>query len=254
MLSSTLNKVDGHPVGAHPKVTDLILGMTNLRPRSYKSPPSWSIDEVLNLFISWGNNSTLQWDCLGKKAAMLCALTAGSRCCELTYLDVNHMKKGRDEISFELTKHKKAKRKSVLPGKLIFPTYKRNLDLCPVDTIEWYIIKTAGLRDSILNPDSPDPLFRAISKPHAGVTPQTISRWITSIISETEGQSISSKSIGHSVRGKMASKLAYSGFSFAQIMGAVEWSSQSVFTDFYCPKTVNAELGRAVLNLSGDKK
>lgn len=46
---------------------------------------------------------------------MLYALTAGRRYIELTYLDVNQKIKDKNEMSFELTEHKKPKRKAALP-------------------------------------------------------------------------------------------------------------------------------------------
>ena len=89
-----------------------------------------------------------------------------------------------DGIEFILTKHKKQKKSKVLPGKLFIPSY-RDIDhqICPVSTLEQYLIATNRLavlcQDDSTEPWEVDPIFRKTTKPYTGVTPGTISKWIT---------------------------------------------------------------------------
>lgn len=246
-LSSALKPVDGYTVGNHPLVVDLIKGMTNMRPREFKSGKSWEVDTVLLTMKSWGVPSTLDMSHLTWKTAMLMALSSGCRCSELTYLDARHMQKHPGGVSFTLTRHKKNRKAAVYPGSLFFPYYKEDALLCPVTNLEWYLIKTAGRRTSLLSNNDPDPVFRAISKPFAGVTPATVSRWITQCIMESGHAVPEGKSWGHSTRGKAAAKADYAGLTLKQIMEAQEWKSESVFKKFYYQPTYNEGFGKAVL-------
>ena len=76
----------------------------------------------------------------------------------------------------------------------------------------------------------PDPVFRALSKPHQGVKATTISTWITQCIIQAGYPVPAGQTLGHSTRGKAASKADYAGFSIQQIMTAQDWKTESVYT------------------------
>ena len=116
-LSSTLGKVEGLSIGNHPMVSDLIKGMTNLRPKAYKTPKLWDVDTVLTS-KEWGPMTKLDDKQLTWKTAMLLALASGGRCSELVHLDAQHMQRLPEGVSFQLTKHKKNQKSGVFPGTL----------------------------------------------------------------------------------------------------------------------------------------
>ena len=243
-LSSALPYIDSQPVGQHRRVTELIKGMTNIRPCQFKTAKSWNVDQVLETLISWGKVWELDIYQMTWKLAMLFALSSGGRCSELTALDTKSMIKLPDGIQFRLTRHKKNRRSSVLPGTIFIPSYHIK-ELCPVYNMNHYLIQTHDHRN-LQGPD-PDYVFRAITPPHQGVSPSTFSRWISEVIFRS-GYSRNGN-IGHSTRSKATSKsLLFPGFTIQQIMQQAEWKSESVFQHFYHENT-RANFGKAVLHM-----
>lgn len=245
-LSDTLDPIDSYKIGIHPHVIQLFNGMTNIRPRAYKEVSTWNVDKVLNFIISLGPNWCMSTDMLTKKLAMLMALAAGARCSEICSLQTNHMRRLPNGINFRITRPRKSKRSAVLPGELHIPLISNNKDICPVNCLDHYLLKTFG--DRIY--DDIDPLFRAISKTRHGVKPTTISGWLTNIITLSGVDAPQRKQLGHSVRSLAASKARDKGFSVHEIMDAIEWKTQSVFTEFYDQSSTKHMFGRKVLEIS----
>ena len=129
----------------------------------HKSPPKWSMDEVLTTIRSWGSNHTMTIKELTCKLAMLCALSAGSRCAELSNLDTRYLIRRPNGMYFKLMKHKKNRSNTVHPGEVVFATI-LDKTICPCYCIEAYLEKTHDWRDT---PE--DPLFRGTIAPHKGV-------------------------------------------------------------------------------------
>lgn len=242
-LSSALPLIESAPVGQHRRVSELIDGMTNQRPRQYKSIPNWNVDQVLHTLISWGKIWQLSVTQLTHKLAMLFALSSSARCSELTSLDTKCMVTLPHGIEFRLVKHKKNRRAAILPGTLFIPSTDRK-DLCPVYHLNHYLIETHKFRTE----SGPDLVFRALTPPHHGITPATMSRWLSEVIHRSGYQG--SGNIGHSTRSKSTSKsLLFPGFTIRQIMDHAEWKSESVFKQFYHDNTHDAKIGQAVLHL-----
>ena len=242
-LSSTLPKIEGANIGLHPVIIDLFKGFTNLRPREYKNPPRWEVDMVLETIHSWGMNESLSLKALTIKLVMLLALTSASRCGELSSLDVDHMTTLPDGVRFTLTKHRKNRRSSVMPGMLFFPAISDNPALCPCVCLKAYVDRTRPLRQK-----EHGVLFRSYIKPYEPVSSATISRWLTEVIKLSGTDLGLGSSLGHSVRGKSASKAKYLGLSTAQIMATAEWRSQSVFKHHYYHPQFNPNFGKLVLS------
>ena len=162
----------------HPMVTKLFYSMTNLRPRKFKETPPWNVDSVLEHIQSWGTNWAMDMALLTQKLAMLFALASGARCNEISSLTTNSMYHMRDGIRFRLSKHKKNRKSSVYPGVLDIPIVLENPDMCPIKCLDIYLVRTAGFRLH----DSEDPVFRALTPPHGGITTSTFGRWLTTCI------------------------------------------------------------------------
>ena len=241
-LSDTLGTLDGHILGQHPTIIRLLDGMAALRPAKYKDPPRWNVDTVLEHILTWGDNMHMDMRKLTLKLTMLFALATAARCNELADLRSNLVYRTKDGIRFKLEKHRKQRKSSEYPGYLDIPSFPQQPLLCPVSCYDWYMIKTAGHR---LNEED-DYVFRAMSQPYGKVATSTISRWLSTCISET-GYDDSNHPTAHSVRGAAATKAMMAGLSTKQIMSAVEWKSESVYYDHYRNQEFNPEFGRSVL-------
>ena len=253
-IADVLNPAGQKTVGNHPWVTDLFNGMSNIRPAAYKNPKTWKVENVLNTFRTWGPTSQLSNAQITYKCAMLIALTTGARCSETTYLDTKHMIVHEGEgIEFLLTKHKKARKARTLPGKLFIPAY-RNIEalICPVSALEQYLIATDRLgslcQDNSHDTWESDPIFRKTTKPYMGVTPKTISIWLTKVIMESENLRDEGGVMGHSTRGQAAKSAHEAGMSIKDIMSAAEWRSESVFKNYYHRPSYSSNFGKAVLS------
>ena len=242
-LSVTLPPIEGHSVGNHPLISKLFKGFRNLRPKTYKNPPKWEIDTVLTKLNCWGDNSVLTMKQLSLKLVMLLSLVSASRCSELSYLDVTNMTNLPDGIRFCLTKHKKNRSAAVMPGTLFFAKNTKMPNLCPVKCLQDYIT-----RREITGQSMAGTLIRSYIKPFGPVTSSTISRWLSMVIKMTCFIN-QNNTIGHSVRGKAASKAMFFGLSSQEIMSVAEWKTNSVFQKFYYFPTAHGKFGRAVLNV-----
>ena len=162
-----------------------------------------------------------------------------------------------DGIEFELRIHKKSKRaKAALPGKLFIPEY-RDIEhiLCPVTTLEQYLIATGRLgamaQDDTTVVWESDPILRKTTSPHTGVTPKTVSKWITNTINEAENLPMSTSVMGHSTRSKAAQTAFEEGISVKEIMESADWKSEAVFKNHYHQPGYSKRFGRAVLGTVG---
>ena len=171
--------------------------------------------------------------------AMLCALSAGSRCVELSNLDTRYLIRRPDGMYFKLMKHKKNRSNTVYPGEVVFASI-LDKTICPCYCIEAYLERTNDWSDT---PE--DPLFRGTIAPHKGVSSCTISRYITHCIQES-GVITGSHNMGHTARGVAASMAAFKGLSTQEIMNAVEWKSEMTYRLFYKQPTSQIKFAKTL--------
>ena len=241
-LSSSLPPIEGFKIGQNPAIGSLLKGFQNCRPKQLKNVNNWSVDAVLLMLENWDENTVLTPQRLTWKLAMLLALTASNRVSELSYLDCNHMTFLPDGICFQHTSHKKNIANNKNPGKSYFPYYQNNKKLCPCLCIKTYIERTNKIRN-----DEENPLFRSYIKPYNKVTPSTISRWITSCIKEAGYDVKPHQQMGHSARGKSASKAHIQGIPIIDILKAGDWKAKSTFANFYYKPDFNSAYGSKIL-------
>ena len=93
-------------------------------------------------------------------------------------------------------------------------------------------------------------LFVAIVKPHNPVSSATIARWLRDVLQHA---GIDIGIFGaHSIQGasSSAAAAAAAGVTTNDILKAADWSSESVFRNFYYRPTGDVTYGRAVLSQS----
>ena len=242
-LSTTLAPINGIKVGQDPSLSSLIKGFAKARPKKANLTKKWSIDAVLQMIESWGDNWELTPQKITWKTAMLMALTASNRCSELSKLDCKYMTKLPDGIVFQHTTQKKNIPSNQVPGKSYFPIFHEKRNLCPCHCIETYIKRT----DKIRNENEENMLLRSYIKPYLKVSPSTVSRWITQIIKEAGFDVKQHQLMGHSARGKSASKAHLQGIPLQEILKAGDWKSNSTYARFYYRPDFNSAYGTNIL-------
>lgn len=228
-MSKTLPTVDGHPIGIHPLVKSLLSGCYNLNPPKPKYNNTWDPSVVINFMSKLGDNMFISLPSLTKKTAVLLALASLLRVSELAAIDFQSVVFSEDDVKFTLLKPRKAQHGGPLQSVSI-PSLS-DADCCPVQALKTYVNRTIPLREPNIKQ-----LFVSTIAPHAGVTGNTMSKWIRSALQISGVDTSMFKA--HSTRGAAASKAAASGISVDVILKAGHWRSESTFSKFYKRATI----------------
>ena len=131
-----------------------------------------------------------------------------------------------------------------------FPSLPDNPTLCPVSTLQEYILRTKQFREG-KDDDHKDRLFITTTEGHSPVASATIARWIKSALTKAGIDTSIFKA--HSVRGATTTAAALAGISIPEILEAEDWTSQSVFERFYYrPHT--PLFGQVVLSMASNQQ
>ena len=134
-----------------------------------------------------------------------------------------------------------------VPGDILIPeissasSVAEDRKWCPVRALKWYLHRTKDLRTS-------QRLFVLPRRPHTAASRDTISRWLTEVITpHAQGQVRA-----HEVRGQATSKALFAGVPIEDILKAAAWKTPTTFVACYLTDTLGAEaaFGRAVLSTS----
>lgn len=115
--------------------------------------------------------------------AFLLALTRPSRSADLSQLDMARRKPKPDGVVFLPRALAKQSRQGKPIAEFFFPSFPNNKNLCPVNTLDQYTLRTKSLRGDETR------LFVATIKPHKAVTSSSIARWMKSLL-EASGVNI----------------------------------------------------------------
>lgn len=123
-----------------------------------------------------------------------------------------------------------------------FPAFDKKV-ICPVSTLRAYEERTLPLRGTETK------LFISFIKPHEHVSSSTVARWLRKLLEEAGIDT--GIFTAHSVRGASASTASNMGVTTNDILGAADWSSNSVFERFYYKPVHDPSYGKAVLSSTG---
>jgi hypothetical protein len=128
--------------------------------------------------------------------------------------------------SFTLGNPRKTQRSGPL-HQIFIHSWPQNPAICPVQSIDTYINKTASLRNEM----NRSHLYISSTKPHKPVPSSTIGRWIKDQLREA-GIDTSIFS-AHSTRGAAGSKALANGVLLESILNQVHRARESTFAKFY---------------------
>jgi hypothetical protein len=112
-LSATLEKVEGFPVGQHPKMLLLMRGIYNKKPPAAKYDSVWDVDTVLS-HLKNKENASLSLCALASKLATLLALATLFRASDLASVNFKSIAFTGNRVSFALNKLRKAQKSGSL--------------------------------------------------------------------------------------------------------------------------------------------
>jgi len=223
-ISAFHSPIEGVSVGKHELISKIMTGIYHKRPPKPKNVFIWDVDQVLQ-FLSTLDDKTSDRN-LTFKLTMLLALTAASRASEITNLDIRFLAKSPSVYVFHFNKLTKNGRQGKPPPVIELLPYEKDSNLCVCRTIDLYLERTKGWRDS-----SKHQLLLSFKNPHNEVTTSTVSGWLKEIL-KLSGIDINIYK-GHSTRSASTSKAKSLGISTKNILERAHWSGKSTFQKHY---------------------
>ncbi len=239
MLSSTVQPIDGVPVGQLPSVRQLLRACFNRNPPRPRYSFTWDVNVVLAYLSSLGPSEDLSHDMLSRKLVVLIALSTLLRISEISTILFTSVVISDSNASFSLGRPRKAQHSGALQTIKISKLEDRLL--CPVHCLAIYKYSTDVLR----NVDNSDHLLMGLQHPFRPVSSSTVGHWIKWILGRA---GVAPSFTAHSTRSAAASCASLSGVSVDSILRLGNWSSESTFSRFYSRTPVPpTDLGGSVL-------
>ncbi len=116
--------------------------------------------------------------------------------------------------------------------------FKEYKDLCPVECLKLYEIKTKEFRSG----DEHNKLFLSHILPHNPVSSSTLARWTKSLLQ------LAGIFTAHSLRGAATTEALNQGVSISDILAMADCSQESTFARFYYKPRFDVAPGNAVLS------
>ena len=179
-ISAYHEPLHGFPIGQSPLVCSLLSGVFNHRPPQPRYPFIWDVEKVLCYLKSLPAHKNLSDKELTLKLTMMLALTATSRCSEISYLNINFMAKTEGKYIFSFNKLTEVCRRSKSQPTLSFHEFEQDKSLCVVSLLDTYIERSKPWRQD----QQKGQLLLSFVKPHNEVVKSTMSGWIKEVLKQ----------------------------------------------------------------------
>ncbi|CAB3991639.1 Integrase recombinase xerD [Paramuricea clavata] len=239
---AVLPLIDSWKVDFHPSVFQLLRGIFNLPPPQPKYSHTWKVSQVLGYVKSLGPNENLSLKNWPFKLVTLLGLTAPDRSSDLAKRDLRWRTFHPEGVSFSLSDLSKTSKPGDTPKTSYHAAFREDKDLCPVECLMFYEIKTKEFRSV----DEHNKLFLSHILPHNPVSSSTLARWIKSMLQLAGADT--SIFTAHSLRGAATTEALNHGVSITDILGIADWSQESTSARFYYKPRFDVSPGNAVLS------
>ena len=228
-----------------PLVQWFLKGVFQTRPAFPRYTSTWDISVVLNYLKTLHAPKDMTLKCLTYKLVMLCDLVMGQRCQTLHLMNLSQMHR---DLNMSYVFHIDRLVKQSAPGRdqpvLNIPRFSSESQLCVATVLEEYVNRTSSLGGK------EQQLFISFARPHHGVSKDTISRWIRSVLQEDGIDTTVFKP--HSTRAASTSKANSRNVPLVTVMKAASWSTNCVFNRFYYkpvePSDLSVSFSHAILS------
>lgn len=225
MLSVTLGKVGGFPIGSHPLVIKLMKGCYNKNPPKPRYESTWDPEVVLEFIRSLGANDDLSFRDLSVKLVCLIALATLLRVSDIAGIDYETISIEELDAYFSLSRPMKAQHSGPLK-RIHLRSHRDDALVCPVVCLRNYILRT----DSFRSEGDGGNLIMGLIAPHGPVSGSTVGRWIKELLGRA---GIDTAFSAHSTRSAAASAAVRAGVSIDKVLRAGHWRRKSTFDRFY---------------------
>ena len=227
-ISAFHEEIDGFKVGQHPRVTELLKGISYSNPPEPRLSKVWDVDILINQFKMTPVNKELSLKDLTLKTVALLALTALPRVSELAMLDIEWLIRKENVYTFQLVGRAKHSKLGKITPPIKFTRFEGNPNICPIASIDEYMHKTKPLRET----SGVSKFFICLVKPHGAASAATIRRWMLEAMSLAGIDTDVYKA--HSTRASSSSKARNSlNVPLNVILEMGNWKSSSVWERHY---------------------
>ena len=174
---SNLIYLDGRPVGEHPTVVQFLKGVFNLKPSMPKTYVSWDPQIFLKYLKTLSPVRKLMLNELTFKLVALVWLLSGQRGQSLQLISTKNITVTKQCVKIRFGGIMKTTRPGFQQQELVLKDYAQDRRLCIVTVLQEYLKRTSGFRNS-----KNHQLFVSIYAPHNGVSRDTISRWVRTVM------------------------------------------------------------------------
>jgi len=224
-LSLLLPPIDGFTIGTHPLVKRALKAIGKMKPPRPRYTSTWDVNDVLDVFRKWSNNSDLSIKFLTLKMVGLLALVSAQRVQTLKAINVSSIRISGNVINIFISANIKTSKPGGQQPCILLTKYPHEVKLCVVNTITEYLSRTRVYRQH-------DQLLLSLESPYNAVTSQTISRWLKLLLKEANIDVSMYKA--HSFRHASTSKVYQQGVSADIIFSVAGWTANSkTFANFY---------------------
>ena len=186
----------------------------------------WDVEKALCYLKCLPAHKDLSDKELTLKLTMMLALTATSRCSEISYLNINFMAKTEGKYIFSFNKLTKVCRSKSQPT-LSFQDFEQDKSVCIVSPLNIDIECSEPWRQG----QQKGQLMLSFVKPHNEVVKSTILGWIREVLKQS-GINVAHFKV-HSLRSASSSKVQMSGLPVEQILKSGNWSTKSTRQKLY---------------------
>lgn len=222
---SNLAMIDNKPIGEHRLVKRYMKGIFNLKPSLPKTNVTWDPQIVLNHIKTLSPTESLNLKELTQKFVSLLWLLSGQRGQAILLISVKNITVNDSYIKIRFGDILKTTRPGFHQKEVMIKAYEPDRRLCIVTVAKCYLEKTKVVRGKEMQ------LFISYQKPHNAVSRETISRWISLVMSKA-GLDMSVFS-PHSLRAASSSKAMRAKVPINTILETAGWARESTFRAYY---------------------
>lgn len=237
---SNIAKIDNCPVGEHRLVKRYMKGVFNLKPSLPRNTVTWDPQILLNHVKKQSPVSSLNLKDLTLKFASLLWLLSGQRGQSILLISIKNITVQDHSLKIRFGDILKTTRPGFQQKELTLKAYAPDRRLCLVTVAKEYLARTEALRHDEAQ------LFISYQKPHTAVSRETISRWLSTVMSDA-GLDLDIFT-PHSLRAASASKASKAKVPINTILATAGWTRESTFRRYYNKPVVEEGLfSKAVL-------
>lgn len=211
-------------LGAHPLISRFMKGVFNKRPPRPRYEEIWDVKPVLDYLRSLSPVKFISLKQLTLKLCCLLALVSAQRAQTLAMLSLKNTEIKGSKVMLVIPGLIKQSRPGKVGHKIELWAYAPDRRICIKTVLLEYLSRTKHLRKD-------ESLFISYKSPYQGVSKDTISRWVRTVLAAS-GLDVN-RFKAHSTRAASTSAASIKFVPLKDIIGMAGWSGEQTFQKYY---------------------